>query len=265
MMGAVLLTILKALLTAAGILLLLLIIVPVRYRMEASVSEEGPHEQLSPESLAGASSCGIRADWLLFLVRFSFFFFFFWRPALRILGIPVPLPERKKAEKDNENAAGRSGFSLRGLYDSIRKAAGQARRLKDFLQRDDTQAALRTAVSEAARILGAVKPRHFGAEGVAGLGDPFLTGRMMEVQGMLYPFTGGRIALQPYFGESGMEDGGNSAYINIRAHAAGRVFLPVLAVTAIRLFSDRDIRQLKSLYTRQKGKQAAYQKEKADG
>ncbi len=254
----VFLTILKILVLTALVLILLAAVIPVRYRAAGKIAQKEPVEHLEPEKLLSCTGGELRASWLLGAVRLRAAYPDDGGLRFIIFGIPMALPKRKTA-KEGRRTGRRASFSLRSFCDSIRNAQESLAWWSDFIQREETGQAVSAACAGAARLMRAVIPKDYAVRGTAGLGDPFLTAKMLQAEGMLYPFTDGRIAVEPYFGEPADEGEsvGRDVLLDIQAHAAGRIHIPVLLYTAFRLFKDPDIRRVRALLAKRPDRHAA--------
>ena len=254
----VFLTILKILVLAALLLVLLIVFIPVRYRASGKLKQKEPAKQLQPEELLSCAEGEMSVSWFFGALRLRAVYPGGGGVRLTVFGIPMALPARKAAAKGHKDGR-RASFSLRSFCDSIRNAQESLAWWSDFFQREETGQAVSAACAEAARLMRAVIPKDYAVHGTAGLGDPFLTAKMLQAEGMLYPFTDGRIAVEPYFGEPA--DEGESvcrgALLDIKAHAAGRIHIPVLLYTAFRLLRDPDIRRVRALLAKRPDRHAA--------
>lgn len=154
----------------------------------------------------------------------------------------VPVREAEKAEK---NAETKSGFhKLRQSFRKIRcQWARICAKIKEILQniryytvllKDESTAALfRKCKKRLLRALKSILPHKLKAALTIGFGSPDLTGYCMAVCGMLYPYLGKHVNIEPDFEKTILE--GNIAF-------AGHITGFVLLVQALKLYFDKDLR-----------------------
>ncbi|MDD3339978.1 MAG: DUF2953 domain-containing protein [Lachnospiraceae bacterium] len=116
---------------------------------------------------------------------------------------------------------------------TIRTICAKISQWKKFLTDERTKAALRRVRGEIFLILKHIRPRKLQGRVVFGLEDPYETGEILAVLGMLYPFYGNHIQINPQFDRMVLE--GELAL-------KGRIYTFVLLRTAWRIYRDKNVK-----------------------
>lgn len=131
-------------------------------------------------------------------------------------------------------------YTINKLCDKIKQIRDNIDYYIDVLSLDETQLVLKNVHGEAGRLLRHFRPRKMKVEFIVGTGDPASTGRILAVNGMLYPITGGNIRICPDFEKPRLE-----GEFDIR----GRVRFVVAFAAVLRIILDkktwRFVRRLK--------------------
>ncbi len=118
----------------------------------------------------------------------------------------------------------------------------------NILDSDLFAAALNKVSRQTKRILRQLLPRQWTLAGEVGTGDPGTDGKLLEIQGILYPWTGGHLYVQPNFD-------GCMVYLDL--HAKGKITVFVLLLAAVSCFFDKKIRRVIRLFRKEtSGKKA---------
>lgn len=104
-----------------------------------------------------------------------------------------------------------------------------------ILKREETKALLRLIVGQLSGIIRHVLPRKLDVRLRIGTGDPASTGRILALQGMLYPVIRDKVAVIPDFEEKHLE---GTFYMK------GRITAFVVLVCALRVIINKNFRQL---------------------
>lgn len=130
---------------------------------------------------------------------------------------------------------GKMEYTIGGIYDKIKKIIENIRYYIDVIRGDTFRAAFALSKEELARVLRMICPKKWEMQMTAGTGEPSSTGQMMAAYGILYPRIGSHVILQPDFEKRVLEG---------RGYLRGRVTVFILLVAALRLYRDRNLRQL---------------------
>lgn len=145
--------------------------------------------------------------------------------------------------------------SLWGLLKSGFTAVGPAlkrlwafllslRQESEYLRRPENKRSLQKLKREITKVLSSLLPKKGKGWLRLGLGDPYETGRVMELFAALYPLYGEkRIEIQPEFSERVLET---------RMDVKGRVYVFTLLSAALRLFTDRNLRKMYRHFTEER-------------
>ncbi len=221
--------ILLGILAVVLILLLLVLFVPVRYRAEGSLRDQEGGESPDFGRIKGALQAEFRVSWLLHLVRVSAS----WKGepsvSLRILFFRIPLGKQKEKEKKEETEGKKPETEKK------KKAKPDTGKIIALLGSGETKAAIHAILEKSGKLIGSLLPKKWTLEGSAGLGGPEGTGMLMEAEGLLFPFLCGHVWVTPEFEKYSAD---------LDFSAKGSVRLIRLAVTAMALFADRNVRKL---------------------
>lgn len=132
--------------------------------------------------------------------------------------------------------------AFRKLRDSLRDIHSTAKRLyarfvsyKAIWDREETQRAFHLASAQLHKVLRHVLPRRMKVYAAVGTDDPALTGQILAVQGILYPWLGDKVQIVPDFEEKRFEG---------EFHFKGQIRAGALGFYGLRLMLDRDVRCL---------------------
>ena len=90
-----------------------------------------------------------------------------------------------------------AGAKLKKLKQSVRAKCAKAERYYEIWQMDMTQRAFGKAKKKIVRLLKSVKPRKGKLHIHFGMGDPASTGQICAFFGMIYPFVGNYVMIEP--------------------------------------------------------------------
>ncbi len=126
-------------------------------------------------------------------------------------------------------------YTFKKVYDTIFKIKNNIKYYIQLLQRERTKIAIRKLKSRLGVILKNLKPQKYKINLHLGFDNPELMGKIMAVNGILYPFHLGKIAVLPEFDQSIIE--GNF-------EIKGRISIYVYVWTALIVLFDKDIKWL---------------------
>lgn len=124
--------------------------------------------------------------------------------------------------------------TIQKLCDKIEEALKKKDKLAAFIIEETHVNALLKGKKELIRLLGHLPPKAVWADIHYGFEDPYLTGRVLAVFGVFYPFYGDHVRITPDFEEKILE---GSLYIK------GRIYVMHLAALAVRMLLDRNVRR----------------------
>ena len=107
----------------------------------------------------------------------------------------------------------------------------------EVIESEPFRGALGLCGQELKKILRMLKPDRFEADLVVGMKDPAATGQILAVYGMLYPLIGQHVRVAGDFDCGDMR-------IEGRLYLRGKVRVFTLLRAAIRIYFNRDIKQL---------------------
>lgn len=230
--GIVLLAILAVLL----VLLLLVLLVPIRYRGEFSVEDPVPHEKAPWGDLSDRASGQIVVRWFGSLVRILVAF-----PAEQILDVRIAWihPDvmaylHREPGGGNRQSGGGEPSPRVGFCDKIRRMYRKADYYRRVLRKEETTYTIERMQHILVETLRRILPERWQITGTVGLGDPAATARILEAQGILYPFTAGHMVIAPVFQQYQMDLSGS---------LQGRIRLLHLLTALLSAATDRRIRQ----------------------
>lgn len=126
-------------------------------------------------------------------------------------------------------------FTIRKIYDTMVGIKDNIRYYLKVLQLESTKQAFAACRKQLSRVFRMLCPKKFQVRLHLGFDDPSVTGEILAIWGMLYPWHQGNIDIQPDFERTVME---GDFYIK------GHVSVYVLVWTAIVLVCDRNIKLL---------------------
>ncbi|MCI2048449.1 MAG: hypothetical protein LKJ76_01875 [Lachnospiraceae bacterium] len=129
-----------------------------------------------------------------------------------------------------------------GIYDKIKKIFSNAGYYRDVMESEEFGRAFEKASRQLKRVAGMAAPKKWHLDCTAGLGDPEKTGQLLEVLAILYPFTNGRLTVDPDF---------QNCILRADGEAKGRITLFVLLYAFLIFKFDKDIRGVTKLLKRE--------------
>ncbi len=128
-------------------------------------------------------------------------------------------------------------YTIRKICDKIKSVLDNIQYYCEVIASEPFRGALGLCGQELMRILRMLKPAGFEADVVVGMKDPAATGQILAVYGMLYPLIGQHVRVA---GDFDCED----MRIEGRLYLRGKVRVFTLLRAAIRIYFNRDIKQL---------------------
>lgn len=123
------------------------------------------------------------------------------------------------------------------LFNESQESMEKLRDLKELIFGEQNRKAMLLLLKIVRRVLRQVLPREGSGMLVYGVGDPYYTGKILEVLALLYPLYGEVVQVCPWFEEEKLE---------VDADVKGHIHLIVLLVCFIRVWFSR---KLRSIYT----------------
>ena len=124
---------------------------------------------------------------------------------------------------------------IKRFYDKIKEVINNIGYYLELLRADETKVVFGKSMSRLLKVLKSIRPRKLIAELVVGTGSPDTTGYVMALAGMMYPYWGRHVNIEPDFEETIFEG---------RIFFKGHVTLFVLLWQALRIYFDKDLRTL---------------------
>lgn len=120
------------------------------------------------------------------------------------------------------------------LCDKIKEISDKKDLVSGFISSETHQRALGKLKKEGFRLVRQLCPEKLDLELEYGFGDPGLTGRMLALISMIYPYLGGNIDITPDF---------QNVKLNGKCLVKGRISIYIFVFAAVRLLLSKDIRQ----------------------
>ena len=120
------------------------------------------------------------------------------------------------------------------LYDKIKELSDKKDIISDFISSEIHQSALRKIKKEGIRLIKRLKPKKLELDLEYGFDDPSLTGRLLALLSVIYPFFEGNIHVLPDFQNKKMVG---------KCLVKGRIFIWDFVFIAIKLVLSKCIRQ----------------------
>ncbi len=133
-------------------------------------------------------------------------------------------------------------YTLSGICDKIRTIWENIEYYRSVLQSDAFQKAFALCKAELFSIFSYIRPRKLQADLTIGMDDPASVGKILSYYGMLYPFIGGHVNIEPDFDRKRLE-----GFVLIK----GKVRLFTFVKAAVRIYFSKDIRKLLRLFKKE--------------
>ena len=105
----------------------------------------------------------------------------------------------KKEKTKKESVLKKIKYTFQNICDKIKLLKQKKDELEAFLKNEAHRSAFKKLWKELGKLLKALRPRKFILNAHFGFEDPSLTGKILAVLSMLYPFYGDNIRIQPDF------------------------------------------------------------------
>ena len=125
--------------------------------------------------------------------------------------------------------------TVTGVIAAISAGGEKAERLLGILQAEENQAPLKVLKEQVFKLLRMAMPKKGGGTVVAATGDPYMTGKLLEVLAFFYPVYKDSLEVVPDFHKSTPE-----ADID----ASGRVYLFAVLIAALKVFVNKRLRKI---------------------
>ena len=133
-------------------------------------------------------------------------------------------------------------YTLSGICDKIKTIWENIEYYRSVLQSDAFQKAFALCKAELFSIFSYIRPRKLQADLTIGMDDPASVGKILSYYGMLYPFIGGHVNIEPDFDRKRLE-----GFVLIK----GKVRLFTFVKAAVRIYFSKDIRKLLRLFKKE--------------
>lgn len=222
-------------LVAAMVLLLIILLVPIRYTGTFSIHDPEPHDDAAWADLQERAAGQFRLSWFGPLVKAMVCY-----PAeqiidVRVAGIHMDVMSMVHKGSTGERPDGSAGDGMPrpGFYDKMKRTYRKADYYWRVLRKEETTCSIDRLRDLMISVVRRILPTYWHITGTVGLGDPAATARILEIQGMLYPFTADHIGIEPVFQQYQMDLVGSMR---------GRIRLIHLVTALITAAADRRIR-----------------------
>ncbi|WP_461812059.1 DUF2953 domain-containing protein [Faecalimonas sp.] len=147
--------------------------------------------------------------------------------------------QRSKKEKDSFANKFKKLFQkikciISDFFDKIKLLREKKDKVVEFLKNETHQKAWKILKKEIIRTLKHLRPKKIKGKIRFGFSDPYLTGKVLAIISMCYPFYGNEIYVEPDFENDVLE-----GEVNIKGHVRGICFL----VVVFNIFRSKEIRQ----------------------
>ncbi|MBO5291691.1 MAG: DUF2953 domain-containing protein [Lachnospiraceae bacterium] len=126
-------------------------------------------------------------------------------------------------------------YTIRGFCDRIKDMAKQVSYYKAVWESGETRRAFALCKAQLYTVWKDIRPGRLSVHLKAGFDDPSVTGQVLAVHGMLYPWIGQYVMIEPDFEHEILEG---------RADCRGKITVFVLLLAAGRIYFNQDIRYL---------------------
>ena len=123
--------------------------------------------------------------------------------------------------------------SLSKLLTRINNLEHKRQSVLAFIENEENQKSFRLIKRQLMRVLRHIFPRKLSGQVTFGVGDPYLMGQILSVAAFLYPVYGKKIDLTPVMDANALD-----GELSFR----GRVQIGVLALMALRIWMDKNVR-----------------------
>ena len=125
--------------------------------------------------------------------------------------------------------------SLSNLFIRLKNLEHKRQSVLSFIENEENQTSFRLIKRQLMRILRHVFPKKLSGRMTFGVDDPYLMGQILSVAAFLYPLYGKQIQLTPVMDADALVLDGDLSF-------RGRVQIGVLALMALRIWMDKNIR-----------------------
>lgn len=139
--------------------------------------------------------------------------------------------EKQSIHKKISDAIQNWKYKITNIKNTIQNVRKQADHYLAILKRAEVQRLIKRVLRMFSKMLMHIRPRKLSVIAHVGMEDPSLTGSIMAVQGILYPWVAQKVVIIPYFEEKRLE---GSFYL------AGHTILGVLLVLVLRMILNKD-------------------------
>ncbi len=148
-------------------------------------------------------------------------------PKIKVEKEPKTKAEKKPEQKIEDKVS--FGERISSFTDKIKL-------ILDTVQNEEDKAAFNRLCKLAGKLLRHIRPRKGSAKIWMGFDDPSLTGQIMAVYSMLYPYIGRRVHVYPDF---------NTPVLDVDADIRGIVRVVTVGILGIKIYFGKDFKYLK--------------------
>jgi molecular chaperone GrpE (heat shock protein) len=129
-------------------------------------------------------------------------------------------------------------YTIEHFCDKIKTILNNIEYYRDVVESDEFRNSLRLCKDELIRVLKCLRPRKMQADLIIGMDDPAVTGQILAVWGMLYPFIGEYVNIVGDFEQTRIEG---------HAFIKGKVSIVTFVITVVRIYFNQDVKKLLKL------------------
>ena len=105
----------------------------------------------------------------------------------------------KKKKPKKESVLKKIKYTFQNICDKIKMLKQKKDKVETFLKNETHKSAFKKLWKEIGKLLKSLKPKHLKVNAHFGFEDPSITGKVLAVLSILYPFYGDNIKIQPDF------------------------------------------------------------------
>jgi flagellar motor protein MotB len=129
-------------------------------------------------------------------------------------------------------------YTIEHFCDKINTILNDIVYYRDVVESDEFRNSLRLCKDELIRVFKCLRPQKMQADLIIGMDDPAVTGQILAVWGMLYPFIGEYVNIVGDFEQTRIEG---------HAFIKGKVSIVTFVRTVVRIYFNQDVKKLLKL------------------
>ncbi len=122
---------------------------------------------------------------------------------------------------------------IKGICDRIKDVVNNIQYYLELLYADETKVLFKRSMSRLLKVLKSIRPRKLETELIIGTGEPDTTGYVMALAGIMYPYFGRHVNIEPDFEKTIFEG---------KIFVSGHITMFVLLWQALKIYRDKDLR-----------------------